>query len=52
LAVQLIFYVREIKKEVDFLSRRGVEFPEGIEGSVSVGLVAYFSDPDCCNLRV
>jgi catechol 2,3-dioxygenase-like lactoylglutathione lyase family enzyme len=47
---QLIFYVREIKKEVDFLSGRGVRFPEGIEGSVSAGFVAYFSDPDGHNL--
>jgi catechol 2,3-dioxygenase-like lactoylglutathione lyase family enzyme len=47
---QLIFYVREIKKEVDFLSRRGVKFPEGIEGSASAGFVAYFSDPDGHNL--
>jgi catechol 2,3-dioxygenase-like lactoylglutathione lyase family enzyme len=47
---QLIFHVREIKKEVDFLSRRGVKFPEGIEGSVSAGFVAYFADPDGHNL--
>jgi catechol 2,3-dioxygenase-like lactoylglutathione lyase family enzyme len=47
---QLIFYVREIKKEVDFLTRSGVKFPEGIEGSVSAGFVAYFADPDGHNL--
>jgi catechol 2,3-dioxygenase-like lactoylglutathione lyase family enzyme len=47
---QLIFYVREIKREVDFLSGRGVDFPQGIEGSVAAGFVAYFADPDGHNL--
>jgi catechol 2,3-dioxygenase-like lactoylglutathione lyase family enzyme len=47
---QLILYVREIKKEYDFLSDRGVVFPGGIEGSVSAGFVAYFQDPDGHNL--
>src|SRR5262249_40655138 len=39
---QVVFYVREVKKEVDFLRCRGVEFPGGMEGSVSAGFVA------CC----
>jgi len=47
---QLIFYVREIKKEVEFLTGRGVIFPGGIEGSVAAGFVAYFQDPDGHNL--
>jgi predicted enzyme related to lactoylglutathione lyase len=47
---QLIFYAREIKKEVNFLSDRGVVFGGGIEGSVSAGFVAYFQDPDGHNL--
>jgi catechol 2,3-dioxygenase-like lactoylglutathione lyase family enzyme len=47
---QLIFYVREIKKEVDFLTGRGVEFPGGIEASTAAGFVAYFRDPDGHNL--
>lgn len=47
---QLIFHVREIKKEYDFLTNRGVKFPGGIEGSTSAGFVAYFPDPDGHNL--
>jgi catechol 2,3-dioxygenase-like lactoylglutathione lyase family enzyme len=47
---QLIFYVREIRREVEFLTSRGVEFPGGIEASVAAGFVAYFRDPDGHNL--
>jgi catechol 2,3-dioxygenase-like lactoylglutathione lyase family enzyme len=47
---QFIFYVREIKLETEFLTKRGVEFPGGIEGSVAAGFVAYFRDPDGHNL--
>ncbi len=46
----MIFYVREIKREVEFLASRGVKFPGWIEGSTAAGFVAYFQDPDGHNL--
>ena len=47
---QLIFYTPDIRPEVDNLIARGVEFPLGIEESISAGAVAFFQDPDGHNL--
>ena len=47
---QIMFYVPDLKAEFENLTRKGIHFPNGTEGSISAGLVAYFTDPDGHNL--
>jgi catechol 2,3-dioxygenase-like lactoylglutathione lyase family enzyme len=47
---QIMFYVPDLKAETENLTSKGVHFPNGIEGSISAGQVAYFADPDGHNL--
>ena len=47
---QVIFHVPDITAETRNLGNRGVRFPRGIEGSLSTGKVAFFTDPSGHNL--
>jgi hypothetical protein len=47
---QLIFHTPDIQAETLNLTNLGVQFPLGIETSISSGQVAYFNDPDGHNL--
>jgi catechol 2,3-dioxygenase-like lactoylglutathione lyase family enzyme len=47
---QVIWYTPDITAEVANLKGRGVDFPNGIEETISSGFVAYFPDPDGHNL--